>query len=105
MTLSYHAEYCLGPRGRRVCHTYRGFWAFAAIIMSLALGLAFGLLALVLGVLALALRVVRFVAVTAIRLVAEVLAIPFRLIRWLEGQSQARSRSAKPAWVPLDELA
>ncbi len=105
MTLYYHTEYCLGRRGGRVCHTYRGFQALVVILLSLTLGLAFGLLALAFGVMAFVLRVFKNVFTAAMRLVVKLLAVPFRAARWAARRIEVHRPTAKPAWVPLDELA
>ncbi len=45
MALHYQAEYRIGRRGGRVCHSYSGFRAFLAILSDLVFGLFFDALA------------------------------------------------------------
>ncbi|MGO9462813.1 MAG: hypothetical protein ACLQIB_02005 [Isosphaeraceae bacterium] len=63
MGLYYQAEYRIGRRGGRVCHSYSGVRAFLAILFDLVFGLLFDVLAAVFAVVTRSLiRCVRFTA-------------------------------------------
>jgi hypothetical protein len=97
MGLSYQVEYRLGARSGRVMHTYRGFPALVAIMLTMALGLVFGTVGY-------AVRALRFFAINAGRLLAWIVLAPLRLARaillWVERANPRR----KPAWAYHSEL-
>jgi hypothetical protein len=120
MSLSYHAEYRVGPRGGRVCRSYTGLRAFLAILFDLVFGTICDVVAAVFTLAARALvlsvhivvellklcwRLVVFVATAVIH----VLALPSRLLhgridpatyqRWPTPASMPRGRHLKPDWA------
>ncbi len=95
MTIEYHTEYRLGRRGR-VCRTYGGIQAMIAIAFDLALGLAFGVIGLVL-------RLVRSCVVMACRVAVGLVCLPFRAARAVSVACSGRP-VAKLAWASYDEF-
>ncbi len=95
MAIEYRTEYGLGRRGR-VCRTYTGIQAMIAIAFDLALGLAFGVIGLVLWL-------VRSCVVTAWRFAIGLVGLPFRAARAVS-VACSRRPVAKPAWASYDEF-
>ena len=95
MTFQYTTEYRLGGR-RRVCRTYGGVHAAIAISFDLALGSLFGLIGL-------AIWLVRLSVVTLLRLIAALLALPFKAARAISARQPACS-VVKPVWASLSDL-
>ncbi|MDR3634652.1 MAG: hypothetical protein P4L84_12675 [Isosphaeraceae bacterium] len=95
MILLYEIEYQLGKRVR-VGRRYAGFRAMVAILLDLAVGLAFGLVGLVIGL-------ARLVLGTACRFTVVLLALPFRAARAVSDACH-RGAVAKPCWAGTEEL-
>jgi hypothetical protein len=95
MAIRYTTEYSIGRRGR-VCRTYGGTQAVIAIAFDLALGFAFGLIGLGVGLL-------RCGLVAAYRVAVAVLGLPLRAVQAVALTRPVRA-AAKPAWASFDEL-
>ncbi len=91
----YKTEYQSGRRVR-IGRNYAGLRALVGILLDLAVALVFGIVGL-------AIRLVRWVLVTACRFVVGLLALPFRVARAVSDGFRRRA-VAKPAWVLADEL-
>lgn len=104
--LHYQSEYRLGKRGGRVCHSFHGYQAVLAILVMMALGLAFGVLGLVVRVVAFVLRAEWLLLVAIFRMLVAIFSAPFQAARWVSRQFQARrDTSLKPAGFAFDDLA
>ncbi len=86
MSLSYRTEYQVG-QGRRVCRTYTGAQAFAAILFDLVfglvvsvLGLAFRLVVLALLLAGQVLKIAGKTAVAVLSIAVSILTLPFALL-------------------------
>jgi hypothetical protein len=76
MSLYYHADYRVGPRGGRVCRSYSGFRAFLAILFDLVFGTICDVIA---AVFTLATRAV----VLAVHVAVELLMLCWRILVFL----------------------
>jgi hypothetical protein len=121
MSLSYHAEYRVGPRGGRVCRSYSGFRAFLAILFDLVFGTICDVLAAILTLATRAIVLAIHVAVELLKLcwrilvflmtaIIQLLALPYRLLlqtrierpsfeRWSAPIATPRGRAIKPDWA------
>jgi hypothetical protein len=106
MALHYQTEYRLGDRGR-ICRSYTGFQAFAAIGLDLVFGLLFELVSSAIGlgirILALAIRlVVRMlrinwrILVAVMTFVVYVVTLPFAWIHLTADGLRSRGKIERP---------
>jgi hypothetical protein len=103
--LHYQSEYRLGRRGGRVCHSFHGYQAVVAILATMALGLAFGVVGIISRVIAFVLRAAWLMVIAAFTMLVAILSAPFQAARWVSRQFEPRPSPRKPAALALDDLA